>query len=55
MERLLELSEIFGGSSIRCLFINEKLVIMLESSKNWFELGSIFEAEDFVDDCKSFL
>ena len=34
---------------------NEKLVILLESSKDWFEPGSIFEADDFVDDCKSLL
>ena len=55
MERLLELDEIFGGSSVRCCFMNEKLVILLESSKDWFEPGSIFEADDFVDDCKSLL
>ena len=55
MERLLELSKIFGGSSIRCCFLNEKLIIMIESLKDWFEPGMIYEAEDFIDDSKSLL
>ena len=55
VERLLELSKIFGGSAIRCCFLNQKLIIMIESLKDWFEPGSIYEAEDFIDDSKSLL
>lgn len=55
MERLLQLQESFKSQKIECSFYDNKLLIMIPVKKNLFETGSIFEAEDFVDDAKSLL
>ena len=50
-----ELVENFGGKSIQCCFYNNKLLMMIPIEKDLFETGSIYEAEDFIDDSKSLL
>lgn len=55
IERLKELVENFGGKSIQCCFYNNKLLMMISIEKDLFETGSIYEAEDFIDDSKSLL
>ena len=55
IERLKELVENFGGKSIQCCFYNNKLLMMIPIEKDLFETGSIYEAEDFIDDIKSLL
>ena len=55
IERLKELVENFGGKSIQCCFYNNKLLMMIPIEKDLFETGSIYEAEDFIDDSKSLL
>ena len=55
MERLLELNDVFGGKGVQCSFNKETLLIMIPSSKDLFEAGSIFKREDFVDDAKDLL
>ena len=55
IERLKELVENFGGESIQCCFYNNKLLMMIPIEKDMFEPGSIYEAEDFIDDSKSLL
>ena len=55
IERLKELVENFGGKSIQCCFYNNKLLMMIPIEKDMFEPGSIYEAEDFIDDSKSLL
>ncbi|GIU41728.1 DUF3137 domain-containing protein [Shewanella algidipiscicola] len=46
MERLQELAAMFSGR-IQCAFYENKLLIMLESNENRFELGSIFNGATF--------
>ncbi|GGI77282.1 Galanin [Shewanella hanedai] len=46
MERLQELASCFSGK-IQCAFYEDKLLIMLASSENRFELGSIFNGATF--------
>lgn len=46
MERLQTLAELFSGK-IQCAFYENKLLIMLESHENRFELGSIFNGATF--------
>ena len=55
IERLKELVENFGEKSIQCCFYNNKLLMMIPIEKDLFETGSIYEAEDFIDDSKSLL
>lgn len=55
MERLLELNNCYGGQGIECSFHKDKLLIMIPIKRNLFEPGSVYEAEDFVDDSKSLL
>lgn len=55
MERLLQLTESFGGKGIECSFYKNKLLIMIPIKRNLFEPGSIYQSEDFVDDAKSLL
>ena len=55
IERLKELVDNFGGRSIQCCFYNNKLLMMIPIEKDMFEPGSIYEAEDFIDDSKSLL
>ena len=55
MERLKKLVENFGEKSIQCCFYNNKLLMMIPIEKDMFEPGSIYEAEDFIDDSKSLL
>ena len=55
IERLKELVENFGGKSIQCCFYNNKLLMMIPIEKDLFETGSIYEAEDFIDDSKNLL
>ena len=55
IERLKELVENFGGKSIQCCFYNNKLLMMIPIEKDMFEPGSIYEAEDFIDDSKRLL
>lgn len=45
----------FFGKNIECAIFENTLLIKVETPKNLFEPGSIFEAEDFVDDAKSLL
>ena len=53
MERLLQLSESFYNSKIECSFYNNNLLIIIPCKHNFFEPGSIFKSEDFVDDIKN--
>ncbi|ACA84439.1 DUF3137 domain-containing protein [Shewanella woodyi] len=46
MERLQELASCFSGK-IQCAFYDDKLLIMLASSEDRFELGSIFHGATF--------
>lgn len=55
MDRLLRLAQSFGSKDIQCSFHDNKLLMMIPVEKNLFEPGSIYEAEDFVDDSKSLL
>lgn len=55
MERLIRLQEAFHGQSIKCSFFDNQLLMMISIKDGWFEAGSIYEAEDFVDDAKSLL
>ena len=58
MERLLELSDIFseyGRGVIQCSFYMNKLLLMIPSSKNRFEVGSIYQPATFVDDINDIL
>ena len=55
MERLKELSEAFGSKAIQCCFYQEKVVFVIPVKKNMFEPGSIYVAENFIDDAKSLL
>jgi len=58
MSRLLELSDIFseyGQGVIQCSFYMNKLLLMIPSSKNRFEVGSIYQPATFVDDINDIL
>lgn len=55
MERLLELSRVFGGRKIRCAFYDDRLLFLIESNHNRFEGGSVLEPETFVDEIQSIL
>lgn len=55
MERLLELQNNFGGTSLECSFFGNKLLIMIAVNKNLFEPGPIYEPENFVDDAQNLL
>ncbi|MCG9737070.1 DUF3137 domain-containing protein [Shewanella insulae] len=46
MERLQSLANLFSGK-IQCAFYEDKLLIMLQSGDNRFELGSIFNGATF--------
>ena len=52
---LTEIAETFGGKFIQCCFYDNKLFMMIPVEKDLFETGSIYEAEDFIDDSKSLL
>lgn len=45
----------FFGKNIECAIFENNWLIKIETQKNFFEPGSIFEAEDFIDDAKSLL
>lgn len=47
MERLLLLSSVLGGKGVTCSFYNNQILMMVSSSKNRFEAGSIFEQVTF--------
>ena len=55
MERLLELNDVFEGKGVQCSFYKDILLIMIPSKKDFFEAGSIFKREDFIDDAKALL
>ena len=55
MERLLELNDVFEGKGVQCSFYKDTLLIMIPSDKDFFEAGSIFKREDFIDDAKALL
>ena len=56
MERLLELSGLFSKSGvIQCSFYLNKLLLMIPSDKNRFEVGSIYQPATFVDDINHIL
>ena len=55
MERLLELNDVFEGKGVQCSFYQDTLLIMIPSEKDFFEAGSIFKREDFIDDAKALL
>ncbi|MGE0755267.1 MAG: DUF3137 domain-containing protein [Alphaproteobacteria bacterium] len=55
MERLLQLSELFGSKAIQCSFYDNRLLLMISSKENRFETGSIFEPATFVDDINTIL
>ena len=51
MERLLELSGLFSKNGvIQCSFYKNKLLLMIPSDKNRFEVGSIYQPATFIDD-----
>jgi len=56
MERLLELSSLFSKQGvIQCSFYLNKLLLMIPSDKNRFEVGSIYQPATFVDDINHIL
>lgn len=55
MERLVELSNLFGLSSIECSFYNSKLLISVPLNYDLFENSSIFEPATFEQDIKTIL
>ena len=55
MERLLNLHDVFEGKGVQCSFYEDMLLIMIPSSKNLFEAGSVWQRVDFIDDAKAFL
>ena len=56
MERLLELSGLFSKQGvIQCSFYINKLLLMIPSDKNRFEVGSVFQPATFVDDINHIL
>ena len=56
MERLLELSSLFSkNGTIQCSFYLNKLLLMIPSDKNRFEVGSIYQPATFVDDINHIL
>ena len=56
MERLLELSSLFSKQGvIQCSFYINKLLLMIPSDKNRFEVGSVFQPATFVDDINHIL
>ena len=56
MERLLELSSLFSKQGvIQCSFYLNKLLLMIPSDKNRFEVGSVFQPATFVDDVNHIL
>lgn len=55
MERLMELNNCYGGEGVECSFHKDKLLVMIPVKRDLFEPGSIYQAEDFVDDAKSLL
>ena len=55
MERLKELSEAFASKAVQCCFYQEKVVFVVPVKKNMFEPGSIYVAENFIDDAKNLL
>lgn len=49
MERLVELQKVFGGDgTIQCSFYEKKLLLMLPSRENKFEVGSVFKTVTFI-------
>ncbi len=55
MQRLLELSVSFGDLGLECSFYNDKLLLMVPSSENYFEASSIFQPANFIADIKTTL
>lgn len=55
MQRLLELSQLFGTGNIQCSFYENRLLLMLSSKENRFEVSSIFKPATFVDDINTIL
>jgi hypothetical protein len=55
MERLLELSDVFGEGGIQCSFYNDRLLLLIPTSKNRFEASSVFKPATFVDDINMIL
>ena len=49
MENLLELSKLFSGS-IQCSFFNNQIFITLETNKSFFEVSSIKDPVNFLND-----
>lgn len=55
MQRLLDLSELFGGNGIQASFYEDRLLLMIPSDKNRFEIVSVFQPATFIDDIKLIL
>lgn len=55
LTRLQKLEEFFGGVAISCSFFQGKLLLMVPIFKNIFELGCVYEPEDFVPHAKIIL
>lgn len=56
MERLLHLSEQFGGGAkVQGSFYDNKLMLMIPSKVNRFEVGSIYQPATFVEDIRAIL
>jgi hypothetical protein len=55
MERLLELSTLFGNLGLECSFYDDKLLLMIPSPKNHFETSSIFQSATFTEDVNTSL
>lgn len=44
MERFYDLQTAFGAKKIKCSFVDETLMIAIETNKNLFEIGSLFKS-----------
>jgi len=55
MERLLELSAVFGEKGIQASFYDDKLLMMIPSGKNRFETASIFIPATFEEEINTVL
>ncbi len=55
MERLMELTEAFGGKPIQACFFKNKLLLTIKTNKDRFETGSIFRPATFAKEIDTVL
>ncbi|MFD0916646.1 DUF3137 domain-containing protein [Pseudahrensia aquimaris] len=53
MERLLKLQHHYGGTSLEASFYNNKLLLMIPCAHNHFEVASVWEEKNFVEETRT--